>query len=76
VARNRVIAEWSALNPLLEAAGINLVCIESPREQSADERTHADTGDAVDRDPGRRQLLEHTDVRERASSSAGEDDAG
>ena len=43
-----VVAERTALDPLLEAARVDLLGVHAHREQGADERAHADAGDAVD----------------------------
>ena len=72
VARDRVIAERPALDPFLEAAGVDARRLQAHGEQGPDERAHADAGHAVDSDPGGRELLQHTDVRERAGAPARE----
>ena len=48
----------------------------SGRVQSADHRTHAGTGDGMDRDIACLELLEHTDVGQPPGAAAGQYQAG
>ena len=63
------------LHPLLEAARVDLVAVESHREQGANERAHAHACNPVDGQARGAEFLEHADVRKCARAAAGEHDA-
>ena len=69
-ARQAVVADRVAPDPLLIAAGVDLLRRCATRRQCADERAHARAGDAVDPDAELLQCLDGADVAEPARTAA------